>query len=200
MCVDTVESKYQFLNKCKLLFNLVVHQQQHLHWFWATFQLVWQSLREISPNITFYFVTQFTSKHNFYFEMEGVCFMPQMTPRQLSQETNLLIQTWLPDWGHISHAYISALVLVELFLFKKGVILWMIFQAFFISSWVHFHTTPNFGIVFIKRGQWEALVEFERYTGKIKNNTTILWKNADTRDPLQYWHWSPLSSENWQLH
>ena len=31
MCVDTVESKYQLLNKCKLLFDLVVHQQQHLH-------------------------------------------------------------------------------------------------------------------------------------------------------------------------
>jgi hypothetical protein len=34
MCIDTVESKYQLLNKCKLLFDLVVHQQQHLHCFW----------------------------------------------------------------------------------------------------------------------------------------------------------------------
>jgi hypothetical protein len=33
MCVDVVESKYQLLNKCKLLFDLVVHQQQHLHCF-----------------------------------------------------------------------------------------------------------------------------------------------------------------------
>jgi hypothetical protein len=33
MCVDAVESKYQLLNKCKLLFDLVVHQQQHLHCF-----------------------------------------------------------------------------------------------------------------------------------------------------------------------
>jgi hypothetical protein len=31
MCVDAVESKYQLLNKCKLLFDLVVHRQQHLH-------------------------------------------------------------------------------------------------------------------------------------------------------------------------
>ena len=31
MCVDAVESKYQLFNKCKLLFDLVVHQQQHLH-------------------------------------------------------------------------------------------------------------------------------------------------------------------------
>jgi hypothetical protein len=31
MCVDAVESKYQMLNKCKLLFDLVVHQQQRLH-------------------------------------------------------------------------------------------------------------------------------------------------------------------------
>ena len=33
MCVDAVESKYQLLEKCKLLFDLVVHQQQHLHCF-----------------------------------------------------------------------------------------------------------------------------------------------------------------------
>ena len=29
MCVDVVESKYQLLNKCKLLFDLVVRHQQH---------------------------------------------------------------------------------------------------------------------------------------------------------------------------
>ena len=34
MCVDTVESKYKLLNKCKLLFDLVVHHQQYLHCFW----------------------------------------------------------------------------------------------------------------------------------------------------------------------
>jgi hypothetical protein len=33
MCVDAVESKYQLLNKCKLLFDLIVHRQQHLHCF-----------------------------------------------------------------------------------------------------------------------------------------------------------------------
>ena len=34
MCIDAVKSKYQLLNKCKLLFDLIVHQQQHLHCFW----------------------------------------------------------------------------------------------------------------------------------------------------------------------
>jgi hypothetical protein len=34
MCVDTVQSKYQLLNKCKLLFDLVVHQQEHFRYFW----------------------------------------------------------------------------------------------------------------------------------------------------------------------
>jgi hypothetical protein len=34
MCVDAVESKYQLLNKYKPLFDLVVHQQQHLPCFW----------------------------------------------------------------------------------------------------------------------------------------------------------------------
>jgi hypothetical protein len=29
MCINTVESKYQLLYKCKFLFDLVVHQQQH---------------------------------------------------------------------------------------------------------------------------------------------------------------------------
>ena len=33
MCVDVVESKYQFLNKYKLLFDLVIDQQQHIHCF-----------------------------------------------------------------------------------------------------------------------------------------------------------------------
>jgi hypothetical protein len=31
MCIDAAESKYQLLNKCKLLFDLVFHQQQQLH-------------------------------------------------------------------------------------------------------------------------------------------------------------------------
>ena len=34
MCVNAVESKYQLLNKCKFLFDLVVHHQQHLHCLW----------------------------------------------------------------------------------------------------------------------------------------------------------------------
>ena len=33
MCVDIIESKYQLLNKCKLLFDLGVHHQQHLNCF-----------------------------------------------------------------------------------------------------------------------------------------------------------------------
>jgi hypothetical protein len=34
MCVNAVESKYQLLNKCKPLLDLVVHHLQHLHCFW----------------------------------------------------------------------------------------------------------------------------------------------------------------------
>jgi hypothetical protein len=37
MCVNAVELKYQLLNKCKLLFDLVVHQQQYSHYFWQHF-------------------------------------------------------------------------------------------------------------------------------------------------------------------
>jgi hypothetical protein len=37
MCVDAVESKYQLLNKRKLLFDLVVPQQQQTHCFWQHF-------------------------------------------------------------------------------------------------------------------------------------------------------------------
>ena len=34
MCVDIIESKCQLSNKCKLLFDLVVHHEQHLHCSW----------------------------------------------------------------------------------------------------------------------------------------------------------------------
>jgi hypothetical protein len=34
MCINAVESKYQLLNKCKPIFDLVVHQQQYLNCFW----------------------------------------------------------------------------------------------------------------------------------------------------------------------
>ena len=34
MCVDAIESKYQLINKCEVLFDLVVHQEQHSHCFW----------------------------------------------------------------------------------------------------------------------------------------------------------------------
>jgi len=33
MCVDDAKFKYQLLNKCKLLFDSVIHQQQHLNCF-----------------------------------------------------------------------------------------------------------------------------------------------------------------------
>jgi hypothetical protein len=33
MCVDAIEFKYQLLNKFRLLFDLIVPQQQHLHCF-----------------------------------------------------------------------------------------------------------------------------------------------------------------------
>jgi hypothetical protein len=55
-CVNTVESKYQLLKKCKLLFDVVVRQQQHLHCF-----------RQHSSSFERYF-----TKHNFYFETDGV--------------------------------------------------------------------------------------------------------------------------------
>ena len=50
MCIDTVESKYQLLDKCKLLFDLVVHQQQHLHCFWkhsSSFGKVWEKFHQM---------------------------------------------------------------------------------------------------------------------------------------------------------
>jgi hypothetical protein len=71
MCVDDVKSKYQLLNKCKLLFDLVAHQQQHSHCFMQHSN----SLDKFDGNFTkhnFYFVTHFMSKRNFYFETEGV--------------------------------------------------------------------------------------------------------------------------------
>ena len=49
MCVDAIKSKYQLLNKCKLLFHLVVHQQQHLHCLWQYFNLfgeVWEKFHQ----------------------------------------------------------------------------------------------------------------------------------------------------------
>jgi hypothetical protein len=75
MCVDAVESKYQLLNKCKLLFDLVVHQQQHLNCFYIVYSKIPVRLAKFESNFTkrnFYFVTQFMSKCNFYFEKEGV--------------------------------------------------------------------------------------------------------------------------------
>ena len=33
MCIDAVKFKYQLVNKYKLLFELVVHQQQQIHYF-----------------------------------------------------------------------------------------------------------------------------------------------------------------------
>jgi hypothetical protein len=75
MCVDAIGSKYQSLNKCKLLFDLVVHQQRHLHCSYIVFGNIPIRLAKFEENFTkrnFYFVTQFMSKCNFYLETEGV--------------------------------------------------------------------------------------------------------------------------------
>ena len=75
MCVDVVEFRYQLLNKCKLLFDLVVHQQQHLNCFYIVYSKIPVRLAKFESNFTkrnFYFVTQFMSKLTFYFETEGV--------------------------------------------------------------------------------------------------------------------------------
>ena len=75
MCVNAVKSKYQLLNKRKLLFDLVFHQQQHLHCFYIVSGNISVRLTKFERNFTkrnFYFVPQFMSKCNFYFETEGV--------------------------------------------------------------------------------------------------------------------------------
>ena len=75
MCVDTVESKYQLLNKYKLLFDLVVHQ----HNIYIIYGNIPVRLARFERNFTkcnFYFVTRFMSKRNFYFETEGVLHNP----------------------------------------------------------------------------------------------------------------------------
>ena len=71
MCINAIESKYQLLNKCKMLFDLVVHQQQHLHSFWQHSIRLTKFERNFTKH-NFYFVTRFMSKRNFYFETEGV--------------------------------------------------------------------------------------------------------------------------------
>jgi hypothetical protein len=72
MYVDTVESKYQSLNKCKLLFDLVVINNNNIYIVSGNIPI---RLAKFERNFTkrnFYFVTQFMSKRNFYFETEGV--------------------------------------------------------------------------------------------------------------------------------
>jgi hypothetical protein len=74
MCVDAVESKYELLNKCEL-FDLVVHQQQ----IYIVYGNIPVRLAKFERNFTkrnFYFVTQFMSKCNFYFETEGIHMNP----------------------------------------------------------------------------------------------------------------------------
>jgi hypothetical protein len=74
MCVDAVKSKYQVLNNCKMLFDLVVHQQQHLHCFYIVSGNIPIRLAKFEKNFTernFSFVTQFMSKCNFNLETEG---------------------------------------------------------------------------------------------------------------------------------
>ena len=52
MCVDAVESKYQLLNKCKMLFDLVVHRQQHLHCFYIVFGNIQACLAKFERDFT----------------------------------------------------------------------------------------------------------------------------------------------------
>jgi hypothetical protein len=75
MCIDAVESKYQTLNKCKILFDLVVLQQQHLDCSYIVFGNIPIRLAKFERNFgkrNFYFITQFMSKCNLYLEIEGV--------------------------------------------------------------------------------------------------------------------------------
>ena len=60
MCVDAVESKYQLLNKCKLLFDLVLHFNNN----YIVFGNILVRLAKFERNFikcNFYFVTQFMS-------------------------------------------------------------------------------------------------------------------------------------------
>jgi hypothetical protein len=75
MCVNIVESKYQLLNECQPLFDLVVHQQQHIHYFYIVSGNIPVRLAKFERKFTkrnFYFVTQFMSRCDFYLETEGV--------------------------------------------------------------------------------------------------------------------------------
>ena len=75
MCVNAIESKYQLLNECELLFDLIVHQQQHLHYFYIGSGNTPVCLAKFERNFTtrnFYLLTQFMSRCNFYLELEGV--------------------------------------------------------------------------------------------------------------------------------
>jgi hypothetical protein len=67
-----------------LLFDLVVHQQQHLHCFW-------QHSNSFGGDFTkrnFYFIKQFMSTRNFYFGTEGVIH-EGLFYDNLTTETNL---------------------------------------------------------------------------------------------------------------
>jgi hypothetical protein len=52
MCVNSIKSKYQLLNKCKLLFDFVVHQRQHLHCFYIVFDNIPVRLAKFERNFT----------------------------------------------------------------------------------------------------------------------------------------------------
>ena len=71
MCVDAVESMYQLLNKCRLLFDLVVHQKQH-YIVSGNIPIRLAKFERNFTKCTFYFVTHFMSKRSFYFDTKGV--------------------------------------------------------------------------------------------------------------------------------
>ena len=72
MCIDAVKSKYQLINKCKLLLELAIHKATTFTSILATFQFVCRCLKRNFSKHKFYFILLFMSKRKFYCEMEGV--------------------------------------------------------------------------------------------------------------------------------
>jgi len=68
MCVDAIESKYQILNKCKLLVDI----SNNICIVYGNIPVRLAKLERNFTNLNFYLVTKLMSKHNFYFEMDGI--------------------------------------------------------------------------------------------------------------------------------
>ena len=126
MCIDTVKSKYQLINKCKLLLELAVHKATTFTSILATFQFVCRCLKRNFSKHKFYFILLFMSKRKFYCEMEGVhnnqCFpsppfgnlgpsptpSTSPTPRQAAKVQNKMGGDWVvredPFYNNAWHA------------------------------------------------------------------------------------------------